>query len=66
MTDFALFYLMTKQISFSKKPCYALCDACVFKVPVFDVKFLNGLGDFLIVKFIVFLRNVLRSSKEKA
>jgi len=66
MTDLALFSLMTRQISFSERSCCPFCDACVFDVPVFEVKFLNGFGCFLLVKFILFLRNVLRISKERA
>lgn len=41
MTDLALFYLMTRQISFSERSCCPFCDACVFRVPVFEVKFLE-------------------------
>lgn len=33
---------------------------------MFEVKFLNGLGGFLVVKSILFLRNVSRRSKERA
>lgn len=66
MTDLALFFLMTRQNSFSERSCCPLCDASVFRVPVFEVEFLNGLGGFLVVKSILFLRNVSRRSKERA
>lgn len=53
MTDLALLFLMTRQNSCSERLFHPLCDGCVFKVNVFEVEFLNGLGGFLIVRFIL-------------